>query len=263
VKTTLTQHPLSAAFPPMAEPDFEALVADVAENGLQSAVVLHQDQVLDGWHRYRACLSAGVEPRTVDFEGADPVTFVLSMNLNRRHLTASQRAAAVLECSEWRGVGANSAPVRTPTTATLAKLADVSTRTIENAKAAIRKGRLEDLKSGAVTAKAAAKPIAGAAPEPAVIIDPEPEAFDPNAELLEHAAEAMAIINSDDIAKAALQEAIKAKREATAVYALYDALKGEVAAYKREISRWMYKAKASAACPACKASLTEPAKESP
>jgi hypothetical protein len=81
------------------------------------------------------------------------------------------------------------------------------------------------------------------------------KAFDANAELLEHAAEAMAIIGSDDIAKAALEEAIKAKRETKAVSALYDALKGEVAAYKREISKWMGKAKASAVCKACKVNL--------
>jgi ParB-like chromosome segregation protein Spo0J len=156
----MTQHPLSAAFPPMPETDFEALVADVAKHGLQSAVVLYQDQVLDGWHRYRACVIAGVEPRVTDFDGADPIAFVLSMNLNRRHLTPSQRAAAVLECEQWRGPGAKAAPVPPPTTAQLAKLADVSPRTIRNAKAAIRKGKLADLKSGAVTAKAAAKPPA-------------------------------------------------------------------------------------------------------
>lgn len=246
----LTQHPLSAAFPPMSEPDFAALTADIAKNGLRSAVVLHQDQVLDGWHRYRACLAAGAEPRVIDFDGADPVTFVLSMNLTRRHLTASQRAAAVLECSEWRGVGANSAPVRTPTTVQLAKLADVSSRTIENAKAAIRKGKLADLKSGAITAKAAAKPAAAATPKAV-----ESEPFDANAELLESAAEALTIMAADDKLKAAWDEVAKAKREAKASSALYDKLKAEVGALKREISRWMAKAKKSALCKACKVNL--------
>ena len=250
---TLAQHPLSAAFPPMSEPDFDALVADVAEHGLQSAVVLHQGQVLDGWHRYRACLKAGVEPRTVDFDGADPVAFVLSMNLNRRHLTASQRAAAVLECKEWRADGDRWAPV--PTNADLAKLADVSPRTIKNAKAAIRKGRLADLKSGAVTAKAAAKPTAVEAPKATAPEAVEPEPFDADAELLEASAEALTIIAADDRLKAAMGEVAKAKRETKTISALYDALKAEVNAHKREAAKWMAKAKKAAVCKACRINL--------
>ena len=242
----LTQHPLSATFPPMSEPDFAVLAADIASNGLRSAVVIHGGQVLDGWHRYRACSVAGVEPLSVEFDGADPVAFVLSMNLSRRHLTPSQRAAAVLECSQWRGLGACSAPVRTQTTAQLAKLADVSTRTIENAKSAIRKGKLSDLKSGTVTAKKAAVDHPDAK---------EREPYDPREEAYEFAAEAMTIIEADDRLKAAMAEVTKAKRETKTISALYDSLKSEVAAHQRQASHWMRKAKRSALCAACKASL--------
>ena len=245
----LTQHPLSAAFPAMPEADFDALRVDIATNGLRTPVVLHSGQVLDGWHRYRACAWAGVEPRTVDFDGDDPVAFVLSMNLSRRHLTPSQRAASVLECSEWRPLGACSAPVRPKTAVQLAKLADVSTRTIENAKAGIRKGRLDDLKSGTITAKAAA------APEKVDPPDDEPEAYDPREEMYELAAEAMTIIEADDKLKAAMEEIAKAKRETKTISALYDSVKGEVAAFKRDATRWMKKAQKSALCKTCKAAL--------
>jgi hypothetical protein len=54
--------------------------------------VLLDGMVLDGWHRYLACAKAGVEFKAMNFDGADPVAFVISRNLHRRHLTPSQRA---------------------------------------------------------------------------------------------------------------------------------------------------------------------------
>jgi len=42
--------------------------------------------------RYLACSRAGVEPKFRDVEVADPITYVLSLNLHRRHLTPSRRS---------------------------------------------------------------------------------------------------------------------------------------------------------------------------
>ena len=83
----------------------------------------------------------------------------------------------------------------------------------------------------------------------------EPEPFDPNAELLENAAEALTIIAADDRLKAAMDEVAKAKRETKAISALYESVKGEIAAHKRDAARWMAKAKKSATCKACKVAL--------
>lgn len=47
----------------------------------------------------RAC--AGVAPEFVEFSGGNIVSFVFSMNLNRRHMTVGQRAAIVASAQDW------------------------------------------------------------------------------------------------------------------------------------------------------------------
>jgi hypothetical protein len=159
----LKQHPLSSAFPAMSADDFAALVEDIKANGQREPVMLQDGMVLDGWHRYRACLQIGIEPQKFTFGGTDPVSFVLSHNLHRRHLTPSQRAAAVVACTEWAPKGR---PGKAETVSgfrekDLAKTAGTSDRTIRDAKAAHKAGLGEAVKEGALTANEAAKVARG------------------------------------------------------------------------------------------------------
>jgi len=85
-------HSLSLIFPPMSKGDFDQLASDISSNGLLEPITLYEDQILDGRNRYRACVNTGVSPKFVDYEGDDPLTFVISKNLSRRHLDESQRA---------------------------------------------------------------------------------------------------------------------------------------------------------------------------
>lgn len=85
----------------MADADFAALREDIKANGLRQAIVLYDGMILDGSHRYRACIEAGVEPRFVDFGGADPVSFVISKNWISRQMGAGQRAAIVAIAHNW------------------------------------------------------------------------------------------------------------------------------------------------------------------
>ncbi|MCW5879703.1 MAG: hypothetical protein KIS91_02030 [Anaerolineae bacterium] len=155
----LTQHPLSAAFPAMSDDEFDSLAEDIRRNGQREAGITYQGAVLDGWHRYRACVQAGIGFQAREFDGEDPVAFVLSRNLHRRHLTASQRAAAVVRCSEWREVGrpGNCAPGAQLTADAMADTAHVSRRTIVQAKAAQQAGLGDALVEGKVSAKQAAE----------------------------------------------------------------------------------------------------------
>jgi hypothetical protein len=155
----LQQHPLSAAFPAMSSSDLDALTEDIKQHGQREPGVLFENMVLDGWHRYLACEKVGVEFKSSKLNGEDPVAFVLSHNLHRRHLTASQRAACIVAATNWRPVGRpqeNRAPGAQLSTKQLADKAEVSERTIKDAKVAHQAGLGEEVSSGRVSAKRAA-----------------------------------------------------------------------------------------------------------
>ena len=76
----------------MTTEEMASLVEDIKANGLAQPIVTHEGAILDGRHRHQACLQAGVEPQFTVFRGGDALAFVLSANLNRRHLTVAQRA---------------------------------------------------------------------------------------------------------------------------------------------------------------------------
>lgn len=98
---TYELHPLCTLFPRMAGAEFSALVDDIEANGLRQPIVTHGGMILDGGNRYRACLEAGIEPTFVEFEGDNLVSFVLSANLHRRHMSAGQQAAIVASAQDW------------------------------------------------------------------------------------------------------------------------------------------------------------------
>ena len=90
-------HPLSDIFPMMSGEEFEALVEDIKRNGLLEPIWLYEGKILDGRNRYKACLEAGVEPKFAEYKGDSPLAFIVSKNIKRRHLTATQRAVITLK----------------------------------------------------------------------------------------------------------------------------------------------------------------------
>ncbi|MDP1649302.1 MAG: ParB/RepB/Spo0J family partition protein [Rubrivivax sp.] len=104
------RHPLSAAFGEMPLSEFVELVRNINDNGLLTAITTASDgSILDGWHRYRACILAGVKPRFEPFnyvveaaaEGAgrtmSEAEFVVAQNAHRRHLSQEQRRSVIAE----------------------------------------------------------------------------------------------------------------------------------------------------------------------
>jgi 16S rRNA G966 N2-methylase RsmD len=90
-------HELANIFPMIPKEELEQLITDVKANGLIEPITLYQGKILDGRNRFIACQMAEVEPEFVPYNGNNPLTFVISKNIQRRHLSSSQRAAIAID----------------------------------------------------------------------------------------------------------------------------------------------------------------------
>lgn len=102
----LEVHPAAEIFPMMSGSDFAALKADIRQNGQRERIVVFDEKILDGRNRHSACLELGIEPEVCELEAChDPVAYVLSMNLHRRHLSPGQRATVAARIEQLRHGG--------------------------------------------------------------------------------------------------------------------------------------------------------------
>jgi N6-adenosine-specific RNA methylase IME4 len=133
---TLEPHPLADIFPLAEGAEFDELVADVrASKGVRVPIVLYEGKVLDGRNRYRAAAVAGVPCPTSTYDGDDPVGFVISLNLKRRHLSESQRAMAAARLATMRqGARTDLSPIGERSQAEAAALVGVGKRSVERAR---------------------------------------------------------------------------------------------------------------------------------
>jgi ParB-like nuclease domain len=160
-------HPAADLFPLMPDDELDELAEDIKNHGQQNPIVLSVDgQLLDGRNRVIACERAGVEPKTRTLTGGDPVAFIISMNLKRRHLDTSQRAmiaVGIANLSEGR-------PLKTPANegvsqTTAAGLMDVGVASVERAAVVCRNGAqnvIAMVRQGEVSVSAAAEAVKAA-----------------------------------------------------------------------------------------------------
>jgi ParB-like chromosome segregation protein Spo0J len=83
-------HEAANIFPLLDSVELENLAEDIRTNGLVEPLKLCDGKIIDGRNRYKACLLAQVKPKFDEVSPSDPVAYVLSLNLHRRHLTPSQ-----------------------------------------------------------------------------------------------------------------------------------------------------------------------------
>lgn len=75
---------------PLDDEHVTELAIDIQKNGQQVPIELLDGKIVDGRRRYLACQQAEIEPKFKTVSPADPISYVLSLNLHRRHLTPSQ-----------------------------------------------------------------------------------------------------------------------------------------------------------------------------
>ncbi|MFH1264485.1 MAG: ParB N-terminal domain-containing protein [Planctomycetota bacterium] len=85
-------HEAANIFPLSEDDELDALADDIRQHGLQVPVETLDGKIIDGRRRWLACIIAGVQPDVVEVDPDDPVAYVLSLNVDRRHLNESQRA---------------------------------------------------------------------------------------------------------------------------------------------------------------------------
>lgn len=129
-------HPFADRFPLIEGEEFEDLVSDIKRNGQREPVVLNHDGsvLIDGRNRYRACMAAGQEPKLrrlgPEYTEAMTLDFIISVNVERRHLDAGQRSFLALDyeaayaeaAKRGRPIGDNGTTVSNKTPADLREL---------------------------------------------------------------------------------------------------------------------------------------------
>jgi ParB-like chromosome segregation protein Spo0J len=99
-KIEIKVHLVADIFPMMSDEELADLAADIKANGQVHPILLDCDGLLlDGRNRARACEIAGVKPlfATIAQPIPDPLAYVVSLNVKRRNMSASQKAMSAAE----------------------------------------------------------------------------------------------------------------------------------------------------------------------
>lgn len=158
-------HPAADLFPMLPEPKLRELADDIKTNGQKLPIVVTRDDLLlDGRNRFEACKRAGVPPRIETWTGQkDPIDFVVSMNLTRRHLDESQRGLLSAQLAKLR---AGTSPPRGGVKRAISKAADetgASSRSTERGMKLLREatpGEIDAIKNGEVSMGEVEKTVA-------------------------------------------------------------------------------------------------------
>ena len=94
------RHPESQIFPRMSPEEFNALVKSMVDHGFDSAfpIILYENMIVDGWHRYKAAKAADAGPVFREWSGNEARLrdFIIYANSTRRHLSKAAHAQALI-----------------------------------------------------------------------------------------------------------------------------------------------------------------------
>lgn len=142
-------HPLCLAFPELPDDEQAALHADVKANGVRDAGWLYEGMILEGRHRTLAARAANKPMLYREYIGKDPISFVVSANMRRRHLSVAQRAMVLVTLEQFQHGGKRKGlPKKLLSRSELAELGQVSRGTMMRA-AAVRNHGAPELQAAA------------------------------------------------------------------------------------------------------------------
>lgn len=164
-------HPAADLFPMLGEEKLVTLKNSIIASGQHFPIITWNGHIIDGRNRLKACQMAGIKPKfkAMDFAGETAaVTYIISTNLTRRHLTTSQRAMIASELAKLeradtlkqnRDVDGSIDLSATQTDA--AKALSVSPASVKRARAVAKAdpALAEKVKAGEVTLNAAHKQV--------------------------------------------------------------------------------------------------------
>lgn len=101
------QHPYGQCWQPFDLETFNQLVGNIDLRGLDQVILLYKGMILDGWHRYLACLATKLEPKFEEFKGTDlEAAEKVHASGIRRHSQPDQLYASFLRlceaCSDFK-----------------------------------------------------------------------------------------------------------------------------------------------------------------
>ena len=88
--------PIAAIFPASSDADYAIMLASIRKRGQLNPITLWRGAVIDGRDRLRACREVGIECDAKEYQGDDPIEFVLATNTRTHTLDRGQRAALLL-----------------------------------------------------------------------------------------------------------------------------------------------------------------------
>lgn len=156
-------HPLADVFPMIEGAEFQALVEDIRKNGLREPITIYEGRILDGRNRARACVKAKTKIQTRNWKGKDPVGYVVSLNLARRHLDESQRAMVAAKLATLkRGQKKEDASIEASSQKEAADMLNIGRSAVQRARKVLENADPELVKAveqGHVAVSAAAKVV--------------------------------------------------------------------------------------------------------
>lgn len=177
-------HPYSEVFPLIEGNEFEALVEDIKTHGLREKIWLYEGKILDGRNRFLACKKAKTKPLFRKYAGKNPLAFVVSANVHRRHLTESQRAMAAARVANMtQGARTDLASIEAKSQTDAATTLNVGRSSVQRARKVVEQGSKalqQAVENGEVSVSKAASVVDLPKSEQLAAAKEKPKAIEPD-----------------------------------------------------------------------------------